>query len=150
MNQSNDSPCDIDSDFSDGDSEEYTKTRLKNKALRHSERDKTFVKNHQIPENLEFITSMINYMKNETISTVNLDNSTIHKTLSHLFYQEDSFLNFEISQDKNFNLSKLLEFQSESFQMLRFPLEWLTNTVNQEGIKGMIQVKNENFNNYCY
>ena len=124
-----------DSDYIDGDDDKFTKTRLRNKKLRKKERNKCFLKNHQKPENLDFISSMKDYMKNETISTKNLDNSTINKTLSHLFYQEDSFLNFHIEADNNFSLENLRQFESETFQMLKFPLDWLTSTVKHDGIK---------------
>ena len=125
----------IDSDYSDGDTEEFTMKRLKNKNLRQKERDKNSIKNHQVPENFNFISSMKEYLKNETIATVNLDNSSINKTLSHLFYQDDCFLNFQMKQDENFNLGKLTKFNCKSFQMLKFPLDWLTQTVKNDGIK---------------
>ena len=125
----------FDSDYSDGDNEEFTLGRVKNKRLRHKERNKNSLKNHQQPENMIFILAMKNYMKNETIATANLDNSNINKTLSHLFYQDDSFLNFQLKQSQHFNLGQLTNFTSNSFQMLKFPFDWLTATVKNDGIK---------------
>ena len=130
-----------DSDYIEGDTEEYTENRLTYKKMRHDLRNETQVKNHENKKNLEFINLLINYMKDETIATVNMDNSTINKTLSHLFYQNDSLLNYEIEHDKTFHLKKFIDFESESFQMLKFPLDWLSATVKNDGIKGIERLK---------
>ena len=74
-------------------------------------------------------------MKMETIATVNTDNSSITKTLNHLFYYEDSFLNFKVKENNSFKLGNLVNFDSDAFEMLQFPLDWLTRTVNNDGIK---------------
>ena len=125
----------IDSDFSEGDTEEFTNRRKKNKAFRRKERNKSSLKIYQLPGNVEFIAAMKNYMKNETIATKNIDNSSINKTFSHLFYQDDCFLKYQVEQNENFNLGNLIKFSSKSFELLKFPLDWLTNTVKNDGIK---------------
>ena len=130
-----------DSDYEIGDSTVYTKKRKENKKIRQLKRNNPILKPHELPQNSRFVHDMKRYMKTETIATVNQNNTTIIKTINNLFTQEDSFLHYMLEQQPDFNLEKLRSFQSDNFTSLTYPIDWLTNTCDNDGLKGQERLK---------
>ena len=130
-----------DSDYESDDTLDFTNKRTAAKAMRHLSRNENCVNSQESTENSQFIADMISYMKTESISTKNLDKSTIQKTVSELFTKEDSFLNFNIKKDRTFNLNRLRKFNEDDYIGLVYPIEWLTETCLEEGIKGQERLK---------
>ena len=130
-----------DSDVEDGDSEAYTIMRVKNKKVRYLSRNLRKQKPKDIPENKEFIESMRSFMLNSTIGNATRDNSTIDKAFRHLFFHEDSLLNFQTKKSPNFRLVNWKNFGSESFENLVNPRDWILDTCGNQGGKGIERLK---------
>ena len=135
-----------DSDFDENDDNHFTERRMKNKHERYLRRNSVSVKIHELSENAIFIADMKEYMQNESIASKYLDNSTIKKTINHLFIFDDSLLMFEYKENKDFNLNMLRNFNEDTFKNLKYPLSWLTKTVLEEdgGGKGHERLKAHN------
>ena len=88
-----------------------------------------------LPENKSFIDKFIQWWQSSGASfiTKNKDTSTLRASLNHLFYNKDSFLNFQTSEDEGFNLSRLICFDSEEFLALPSPISWLAKTGGKSG-----------------
>ena len=65
--------------------------------------------------------------------TVNKDTSTLRGSLTNLFHNQDSFLNFQTSSDGSFSLSRLLLFTSENFLSLPSPISWISKIGGSSG-----------------
>ena len=131
----------IDSDYEDGDNDNYTEMRQNNKKIRHINRNNNLVPLHQKDSNSKFISDMIEFMKMNTIDTTNKNTSTIKKTVRNLFSDTDSLLAFQVEKQADFNLEKWRNFESSEFQHIMYPLEWLAKTCDRNGGKGVERLK---------
>ena len=131
----------IDSDHEIGDIETENEIRIRNKKIRHMNRNTNLVPLHQKPGNLAFIQDMTTYMKKATIDTTNPTTSTITRTVRHLFTDDDSFLSFQVNKNITFCCENLRSFKSENFEHLQFPMDWLVSTCLRDGIKGLERLK---------
>ena len=88
-----------------------------------------------LPVNKAFIDKFTNWWQNSGASfvTKNKDTSTLRSSENHLFFNKDSFLNFQTSEDESFNLSRLINFDSEDFLALPSPISWLTKMGGKSG-----------------
>ena len=128
-----------DSDTESIDDEEFTTRRLMNKRLRHAKRMESIIKPSERPENERFIRDMEEFMKLQSVSTSSSE--TTAKDLRHLFFKDDSFLQFELSKNKNFKLENLRSFNDDTFQHLQYPLSWLVTTCDSDGTKATERLK---------
>ena len=130
-----------DSDTELGDSDVFTKKRIKNKRLRYLGRNRTELNFADREENRDFIRDMQHYMEEGLVGVGNKKPTTISKTMRYLFHQNDSFLNFEIQRNKSFVLENLRNFNSKDFYNLNYPRDWIITTCGEDGGKGVERLK---------
>ena len=120
----------VDSDY-DEDKDidhELTEVRLERKKVRRLNRDtqEEIEDLPDLPQNQAFINQFMDWVRATTgLSTSNSKCSTIRHTQGHAFYHHDSFLRFMCSEDPEFNLGKLIDFQSDDFQFIQSPVAWI-------------------------
>ena len=131
------------SDHEDGDSEEFTEYRRRNKDIRFSKRNIIHIPLHEMTKNKHFMTDFILFMKDNNISTATETPSQIEKYVNHLFMFEDlSFLAFEVKNNPNFNLESLRSFDnSEMLVHLKYPGDWIISTAQNDGNRGIDMLK---------
>ena len=125
-----------DSDYEEGDSQDFTSLRRSNRVLRYDRRNSIDVPLHERAENVKFINDFSDFMQSKNIAAANANNPTLSKAIRHLFHQEDSLLSFETNENGSFCLEKLRCFNSDEFIHLRYPLDWITSTAGRDGNKG--------------
>ena len=99
-----------DSDIEEGDEDDFTFIRLRNKMDRYEKRntpDKVLLA--ELPVNKKVINSFITYLK-KTSTTQNPNNPTINLSTSLLFRHGDCLLEFMFEKDSSFSLDRLLCF----------------------------------------
>lgn len=132
VDQMKDLPEEIDSDWENGDSAEFTKQRMARKAERQEARN--YISTSNLLEkdgNIDFISRYKNYIANRKlcgISSKGKKKEENDKYFGHLFKYSDSFLSYESAKNPEFNLSRLLCFQEEDFLHLASPLDWIKET----------------------
>lgn len=130
---------DISSDLDENDCNVFTTARRNAKRIRYE--DRVNLKNVIPPSNEEGNKEVIEkfidflYIKyNVTLSKKKT--STYDFSLSHLFYYEDSLLNFELSKDPNYKLEQLINFEHPQFRQLPCPSEWIMRAAKESGDDG--------------
>ena len=142
--QSNKSPlldASTDTDHEDGDDENYTKKRRKNKELRYKSRISVDSPLHERQENVKFIQDFVAFMTSSNIASTNPNNVTVSKAIRHLFNQHDSLLAFEKERNINFSLESLRNFDPNKLVHLKYPLDWIVSTAGRDGNKGTDRLK---------
>ena len=132
--QGEDDNSDGENEFeSDADSSDETEESVKRWEKRNSL--EAVKKLSCLPENKSVIDKFIQWWQSSGASfvTKNKETSTLRASTNHLFYNKDSFLNFQTSEDESFNLSRLICFDSEEFLALPSPISWLTQTGGKSG-----------------
>ena len=120
----------VDSDYDEDRDIDYemTKIRQERKMVRRLNRDSQEETEDlpDLPQNKAFINLFMDWFRSTTgLSTANTKCSTIRHTQGHAFYHHDSFLRFMCSEDTEFNLGKLIDFQSDEFQFIQSPVAWI-------------------------
>ena len=137
----NDTSCYNDSDYEDGDSDEFTKDRLSKKAARHSRRDEGLATELlDLEGNKVFYSGFQEFMKKRHIAPKEKDN-TLDKAVGHLFKYDDSLLSYETQKNEDFCLDRLVSFKEDRFLKLKFPLEWLQETCEGHPSKAQERLK---------
>ena len=105
--------------------------------FRHTKRDGVKPVSHLFdhPLNSLVVEDMQKYMEKESfVTSTNKSNlSTIRKIIGYLFKWEDSLLNFEYSKSPSFNLSRLINFQSDDHLQIRDPRDWIDSISGDDG-----------------
>ena len=85
------------------------------------------------PENGDFITRFKTWWQTSGASCEQKkkETSTLRMTMNYLFHNMDSFLNYQTSENEEFNLSRLVSFSSEDFLSVPSPVSWV-NKVGTE------------------
>ena len=130
-----------DSDFEVGDEDIFTANRMKNKKRRHINRKSGNIKIYELDLNKKFVEDMQHYLVSNNILATTKINSTVYKIMNELFYKQDSFLYYEVSNNENFSLENLRSFTSDEFHSLRHPRDWLVDTCGEDGCKGTERLK---------
>ena len=88
-----------------------------------------------IQQNKDVISQFISWWKASGAScvTTNKKTSTIRMTLNYLFHNKDSFLNYQTSQNKDFNLQRLKSFNTEDYLALPSPVSWVAVVGGKSG-----------------
>ncbi len=126
------------SDIEDGDSLDYTETRIKNRLyryhLRESESKPEDLCNHE--DNKEFIRECAQFILKKNLSR-NEKKSNLDKSLGHLFRYDDSLLNYLAEKHPGFNLRRLIAFKDkDDFIQLKDPmLGWIKRTGGESGLE---------------
>ena len=130
-----------DSDFEEADDDEYTAHRMEMKQARIMKRDILIPPQDpmDLPENSSFIESFKNYLirntKRKKTTTVNL-------SIGHLFQYPSSFLNYMLVKNKDFNLSRLCDFNNdENFLSIQAPEDWLAIVGGDDGTREPVKQK---------
>lgn len=132
VDQMNDLSEEIDSDWENGDSPEFTRQRMARKAERQEARN--YISTSNLLENdgnIDFISRYKNYIANRKlcgISSKGKKKEENDKYFGHLFKYNDSFLSYESAKNPDFNLNRLISFQEEDFLHLASPLDWIKET----------------------
>ena len=133
-----DQPTDDDSDIEEGDGDLYTIIRRRNRDIRYNNRNVTIIPLHERDENRLFIEDFKQFIQKFSVTPANRKMSTIDKACSHLFIQDDSFLNYEFKLNPEFTLENLRNFTAKSFENLKYPGDWITETAGNNGNKGSL------------
>ena len=134
------------SDIEDGDSLEYTETRIKNRLyryhLRETESQPEDLCNHE--DNKEFIRECAQFILKKNLSR-NEKKSNLDKSLGHLFRYDDCLLNYLAEKHPGFNLRKLIAFKDkDNFIQLKDPmLGWIKRTGGESGLENPSRQKEE-------
>ena len=121
----------VDSDYNeDLDDKSTTKKRQERKITRHMNRNnlEPAVDQTELPENKLWIRSFMKWLEDKTaMQTTNPKPSTLDFARGHGFEYWDSFLNYMVSKNKTFNLSRLTDFRrKENFLLIESPVGWLS------------------------
>ena len=121
----------VDSDYNeDLDDKSTTKKRQERKITRHMNRNnlEPAVDQTELPENKVWIRSFMKWLEDKTaMQTTNPKPSTFDFARGHGFEYWDSFLNYMVSKNKTFNLSRLTDFRrKENFLLIESPVGWLS------------------------
>ena len=126
-----------DSDMYEDDDEDFTTRRLIGRENRYEKRSGNDTPLSKAPENEVFIKEMKEFLMSS--NSKNEINSGGIKTLNHLFYYSDSWLNFESSgsfHKNGFDLQRLVCFANEDNERLilcRSPKDWIDSIAGTSG-----------------
>ena len=136
----NEGSDEVDSDYEDGDGEQFTSKRISRKADRQENRSQTqqnadLVK---LENNSRIINRFEKYMNNKKMNKSQNPSklSTLKKHNGHLFTYHDSLLSFESNKDPLFNLERLTNPLSNEFLELADPTAadgWLHSMAGESG-----------------
>ena len=104
--------------------------------LRHQRRNdlEPIQKLADLEDNAEFIKAFRTWQISTNFSNPNAEKvSTLRFSMLHLFTAPDSWLNYFTMANPEFNLNKLLQFESDSFVAIPSPINWLTLLGGQSG-----------------
>ena len=130
-----------DSDFEEGDTDDFTSYRKTNKKERHDSRNIVVESLSSKKENHDVIEDMKKYLKSNIIGPANKESSTITKAMGHLFLFKDSYLNHLTQKHENFTLNQLIDFEGPNFLPLDHPGEWIRSTYNEVSGKAVERLK---------
>ena len=133
-----------DTDEEEEDDKEFTTRRRKNKEVRHKHRNVDIIILHKEEGNAQFIMDFQQFKKSNMIAKDKKNNTTLTKAVNHLFIQDDSLLRYEVEKDPDFKLENLRQFKSSTFQNLKNPTDWINETSNGDGNKGLTRLKSHN------
>ena len=122
---------DSDDGYSDTeDNQEFSKERWEKRNLLKPTKEL-----HTVSENQIFINNFSKWWQESGASfvTTNKDTSTLRNTANMLFYNPDCFLNYITSENKSFNLSRLVMFTSNNFLSVPSPVSWVTKVGGKSG-----------------
>ena len=94
--------------------------------------------------NKDFVVKFKEFMANRGISKSKNDRSG-DKCLGHIFSYHDSLLEYEHKKNKDFFLDRLLAFKSDDFLTLKFPLEWIKSTCDNNPSRAVEKLKSHKF-----
>ena len=130
-----------DTDFEDGDDDDYTKQRRHNKEIRYKSRNSMAVPVHERTENVKFIQDFSLFMDKSNVVSCSANVITSKKAARHLFHQDDSFLSYHTKENESFCLERLRNFTSDNLINLKYPLDWIVSTSGRDGNKGCDRLK---------
>ena len=83
---------------------------------------------YTLPENEPFISKFSYWWQQSGASSVttNKDTSTVRHNTNHLFCNQDSFLNHSTAENPEFNLNRLVLFNSTLYLSVPSPIAWLS------------------------
>ena len=126
-------------DIDENDDHEFTTARRISKRMRYEDRVvlKIIVSPSNEEGNKEVVERFINFLKCKYSVTLSKQRtSTYDFSLSHLFYYEDSLLNFELEKDPTYKLIQLVEFDHPKYRELSDPSEWILRAAGETGEDG--------------
>ena len=131
----------LDSDIESEDDEEFTLTRLRNKAARFQKRLNPETPSlADLPENKPFIDAFVKYILQNADSD-NEKNPTVPSTTAKLFRHPDSWLVYMKKRNPSFSLDKLTCFHDDNLVQLKDPSDWIDQIAGDDGKQQPIRRK---------
>ena len=129
----------LDSDCEVEDSSEFSESRLEMKKLRYKRRDQVekSVKHSDTEGNKAVIIAFVNFIKKEKFATATNPEklSTINKECGHLFYYNDSLLEYVSKEDPTYLLSRHLDITAVDLLEVKDPKDWIDSVGGSTGSK---------------
>ena len=132
LNQS----LDLDSDCEMEDSSEFTESRLEMKSSRYKRRNQVekSPKLSELEGNKTIIKDFVDFIQKEKLTITNPRKlSTINKECGHLFYYDDSMLEYLSKEVENYSLDRHFHISSLNLLEVKDPKDWIDSSGGPSG-----------------